>query len=201
MQTDSILISSDLSGRTEALREAERFCVYYGLTGKDAMHIRLLTEEAISLVADIVRGFEGSFRIKSEKTAEGLLCRLCIEANVSVSEMQETRLLSAATSGKNEAAAGILGKIRQLFRWSIQQTDAEAFAQSGVIGSWYTMGVNDEAYWSLQKYTRRIRQETPDSEACDELEKSIIAQVADEVRVGIQCERAEVIIEKRIAGC
>ncbi|MBQ8078984.1 MAG: hypothetical protein IJ236_03450 [Oscillospiraceae bacterium] len=119
-------------------------------------------------------------------------------ANVSVSEGQEEQLLDIATSGKNTEAVGILGKIRQLFRWSLQQTDTTSSLQTNTLSSWYAMGVQDASYWSLRQYTQQLQQKQPEGEEWDELEKSIIAKLADEVRVGIRAERAEVVIEKYI---
>lgn len=198
MKTNVISITSDLAGRAEAMQEAERFNVYNGLTGKNAMHIRLLTEETISMVNGIVKDFEGDLWMESEPTPSGLLCRICVAANVSVSEGQEEQLLDIATSGKNTEAVGILGKIRQLFRWSLQQTDTTSSLQANTLSSWYAMGVQDASYWSLRQYTQQLQQKQPEGEEWDELEKSIIAKLADEVRVGIRAERAEVVIEKYI---
>ena len=198
MKTNVISITSDLAGRAEAMQEAERFSVYNGLTGKNAMHIRLLTEETISMVNGIVKDFEGDLWMESEPTPSGLLCRICVAANVSVSEGQEEQLLDIATAGKNTEAVGILGKIRQLFRWSLQQTDTTSSLQTNTLSSWYAMGVQDASYWSLRQYTQQLQQKQPEGEEWDELEKSIIAKLADEVRVGIRAERAEVVIEKYI---
>ena len=198
MKTNVISITGDLAGRAEAMQEAERFSVYNGLTGKNAMHIRLLTEETISMVNGIVKDFEGDLWMESEPTPSGLLCRICVAANVSVSEGQEEQLLDIATSGKNTEAVGILGKIRQLFRWSLQQTDTTSSLQTNTLSSWYAMGVQDASYWSLRQYTQQLQQQQPEGEEWDELEKSIIAKLADEVRVGIRAERAEVVIEKYI---
>ena len=201
MKTNVIRIKSDLTGKAEAMQEAERFAVYNGLTGKDAMHIRLLMEETVSLVDGIVKGFSGSFWLESAPTGTGILCRICVAANVTVNDGQEEQLLGIATSGKNEDATGLLGKIRQIFRWTLQQTDAEAEVISGAVSPWYSMGMqrdfSEQDYWSLQQYSQQVRNQN-ESEAQDELEKSIIAKLADEVKVGIRSERAQVVIEKFI---
>ncbi len=196
MKTDVITIYSDMNGRTEAMQEAERFAAYNGLTGKKAMHIRLLTEETISMVHEIVSGFRGDFWLEAEKNEKELLCRICVSAEVEVNENQEAELLGISTSGKNEEAKGILGKIRQLLRWSLQQSDTEAAAQNVTGDIWYRMGeTHDEPYWSLQQYRQNLPEK--DAEKWDELEKSIIARLADEVKIGIRTGKAEVIIEKK----
>ena len=203
MKTDVISIYSDLRGRAEAMHEAERFAAYNGLTGKPAKQIRLLTEETISMVDGIVSAFRGDFWLESKKTKDGLRCRICLSANVEVSDGQEDALLGVSTSGKNEDAKGILGKIRQVFRWTIQQNTFDPAVESSPLDVWYEMGTNHDPmmhgsadYWSLQQYRRSVQAKQESAEAWDELEKSIIANLADEVKVGIRSERAQVIIEK-----
>ena len=58
MKTDIITIYSDLKGREEAIDAAERFIAYNGIEGKAAMHIRLLTEEAVGMAHGIMDGFK-----------------------------------------------------------------------------------------------------------------------------------------------
>ena len=53
-KTDMITIRGDLSGSDEAMEAAEKFAAYYGITGRDALHLRLLTEEVISMIHGIL---------------------------------------------------------------------------------------------------------------------------------------------------
>ena len=202
MKTDVITIYSDMAGTGEAMDQAERFAVYNGLKGKDALHIRLLTEETISMVHGIVDDFRGDFWMESEKNAAGLLCRICVSAQVAVDDGQEDELLKLSTSGKNEEARSLMGKIRQIFRWTIQQSGGGMYNQDSAVDMWYEMGANREAmdygaaaFWSLRQY-RENAERVPKERDWDELEKSIIARLADEVRVGILSEKATVTIEK-----
>ena len=57
----------------------------------------------------------------------------------------------------------------------------------------------DAAFWSLQNYRKNVtsRKDT-DEEAWDELEKSIIAKIADEVKVWLEADTTRVVIEKLI---
>lgn len=202
MKTDVISIYGDLQGQTKAMSEAEHFTEYLRLTGKNAMHVRLLAEEAIGMVHGIINGFKGDFWMESEKTENGLTVKICVSADVEVSDKQEEALLNVSTSGKNEDARGIMGKIRQLLRWSIQHTeDEQAIKQSwfemGIYGS-HTPGLaTGSYYWSLANYRANVNHELQeDSVERDELEKSIVGKIADEVKVGIRSDKAEVIIEK-----
>ena len=204
MKTDVISIHSDMKGTVEAMEQAERFAVYNGLTGKNALHVRLLTEETISMVHGIVDDFKGDFWLESEPTAKGLLCRIIVSAQVAVNDGQEDELLEVATSGKNEEAKSLMGKIRQIFRWTIQQNDINMYEQDPAMDMWYEMGANREAmaygsaaYWSLKQYRENAeRVPKPKDREWDELEKSIVGRLADEVRVGIRSEKAGVTIEK-----
>jgi len=62
------------------------------------------------------------------------------------------------------------------------------------------MGMGDpqimkSAYaWSLQKY--RVKSEEKKDEAWDELEKSIIANIADDVLVSLNGKSVEIIVKK-----
>ena len=59
MKTDVITIYSDLNGRDKALQETEKFTEYYHITGKNAMHLRLLTEETFCMIHGIMEEFSG----------------------------------------------------------------------------------------------------------------------------------------------
>ena len=52
--------------------------------------------------------------------------------------------------------------------------------------------------WSMQKYKSEIDAvRSEESEAWDELEKSIIANIADEVSVGVTKNSVELIVQKK----
>ena len=53
-------------------------------------------------------------------------------------------------------------------------------------------------FWSLENYRSSVKKEEA-SEAWDELEKSVIASVADDVIVGIKGKRASIVIVKNFA--
>ena len=196
MKTDVITLCGDTSGHSDALREAEQFAAYHQITGKPAMHIRLLTEEAISMVHGILHDFKGSFWIEGEQTDKGFLCHICISADVAVNEEQEYELLEASRSGKNEDAKGILGMIREAFRRSMQQM-AYDNNDSRAIAGHASMMMGNSAVWSLAQYRVNSRK---NKEEFSDLERSVIAKLADDVRVGIQANKATVTIDKLIGA-
>ncbi len=203
MNTDVIEIRGDLSGSEAALQTAERFLSYNNIKGRDAVHIRLLTEEALSLVNGVMDDLNAKLCIESEKTDSGLLCRIRLTADQGADERQESRIKSVSTSGKNESARGVLGKLRELVRRSSQRS---GYADEVQGGSWIGMGMHrDEisyvsdyydGYWSLDSYRKQIESKPRESEEWDELEKSIIANLADDVKVYFKSGSTEILIEK-----
>ncbi len=204
MKTDVITLTGDLDGMDLAMEAEEKFAAYYGINGREALHLRLLTEETLSMIHGIFDAFRGQFWLESEKTKTGLICRICLSAEKQVTREQETQMLSVASSGKNQRAKGIAGKIREMLRRSLQNDTAEEAAlfehmndtlsANGPSGAGFA--VQDKAYWSLQNYKQSIPEEK--TEEWDELEKSIIAKLADEVKVWLEIDSTKVVIEKRI---
>ncbi|MBR6872526.1 MAG: hypothetical protein IKN17_03355 [Ruminococcus sp.] len=208
MKSDVITVSSKLEGKEEALKAAERFCSYHGISGKNAMTLRLLTEETVCMIHGILDDFSGRFWIDSENVSGGLMCRLHLSADKPVAPAQETQLLGVSTSGKNESARGILGKIRDAFRVSMQYSgDGTYMNEYTAMNAWYSLGMNhtagttagymDQQMWSLTSYRSNIASGgESEGEQWDELEKSIIAKLADDVKVWFKKTTTDVVIEK-----
>ncbi len=206
IKTDIVHINSDLSGKNEAIVTADRFNKWNKFTGKNALHIRLLTEELICMIHGIMDGFIGNLWLESDYDDDGVTCRICLSANRTADLKQETKILSISTTGKNEYAKGILGKIREAFRVSAQYSANKAYMKEySDANFWYTQGLarndnkdseTDEHCWSLRKYRDNLSESSEDE--LDDLEKSIIAKLADDVKVWITNDTTEVVIEKLI---
>ncbi|MBR6337267.1 MAG: hypothetical protein IKR76_05980 [Ruminococcus sp.] len=212
MITDKITVTGDLKGKEQALAAAEKFCDYNGITGKSAMYVRLLTEEAIGMIHGIMDNFSGELWLESEKAESGLICRVHLKNPKGATESQENKLLSVSSTGRNESAKGIIGKIRELIRIGTQNTDlASENAGLGTLDNWVSMGLpHGEArfiddyyvgYWSLVNYRDSVETSPKDEtskEAYDELERSIIAKLSDDVKVWLRSDYTEVVIEKQL---
>lgn len=209
MTTDIITVHDDLDGRELALVSAEKFAEYNDIKGKNAMNVRLLTEEALGMIHGIMHNFKGELWLESEPAEQGLICRVHVRTPRGVTEAQEHKLLAVSSTGRNESAKGIIGKIRELIRMGTQNTDsaAEARNMGGTLDGWFNMGlphsdmsyINDYyvGYWSLDTYRDNLEAEgDAPQEAYDELERSIIAKLADDVKVWLRSDSTEVVIEK-----
>ena len=171
------------------------------------MHLRLLTEEMLGMVQTIAGEFQAVYYAEQD----GDVYRLHLDANINMDPDKRRELISASTSGKNEAAKGIMGKIRDFI-----EVGMENYEEVSTIQSRY--GVNPVAYgivgmdsdamnqamltWSLKQYRDGLYDNNGAtegySEAWDELEKSIVANLADDVKVGIKKDRMQMTITKKI---
>ena len=210
MLTDKIKVASDGLGREEALNEVEKFASYVGLDRQETLRLRLLAEETMGMVAAITHDFVAEYWL--EKSEEGV-CSIHLKAETPMNFEKREQLLEVSTSGKNEAAKGFMGKIRSIFQNGVAILDEANKASIEYGGNpimFLSMGAVDydmvgttvPAYqWSLNSYRANVgnsKEASPEvKEAWDELENSIVASLADEVKVAIRGDIAELTIEKK----
>lgn len=207
MKTDQITIGNDGTGMENALAEAERFAEYEKLERKAAVHVRLLTEETLGMVRAIANDCRAKFWLEGD----GRECRICLTAKTRMDTGKREDFMAVSTSGRNEAAKGIMGKIRDLFEMGMESyEDVERMQMEQGLGALsYGMagmdptGVMSQSVitWSMQQYRNNVNQEADSGklpeEVWDELEKSIVANIADDVRVGIWRDRVEMTVFKK----
>lgn len=186
-------------GRQEALAELEKAAAYCELPKQEGLYLRLLGEELTGMMAGLVGRYEGEFWVQADGRQVEL--HLLVDKKLTLDERE--RLVDVSTRGKNEAARGIMGKICTMF-----EAFADSYEETGqycVRNGIYMTGMNDIYHscivaedcvsWSLRQYASQIGEEEK-GEAWDELEKSIIARLADEILVSIRNRQAEIIVKK-----
>ena len=180
------------------LKESERVAEYNGLNHKQTLQLRLICEEIDGMLPNIISDFEGDFWIDF---ADGV-CK--VNASINIPEFnydEKEDLLNIAKNKKNAAAIGIVGKIRDFIEDCLLDDEAMNAASASsmfYVATGYSEGVNYPYLWTLEQY-RTIVKEEEKTEAWDELEKSVIASVADDVIVGIKGKRADIVIVKKFA--
>ena len=181
------------------LKESERVAEYNGLTHKQTLQLRLLCEEIDGMLPNIIDDFEGELWIDYD---EGI-CK--VNVSISIPEItagKREELISVAKNQKNAAAVGISGKIRHAIEsFILDQKDlgvVVAPAAMMYLTSGYCDAVNYSSLWTLEGYKSTVKKEDQ-AEAWDELEKSVIANLADDVIVGIKGNRADLILIKKFA--
>ena len=191
MKTLEFVVSNKGNGMNAALEQADRTAQQLKLSPKEALHMRLMVEEMMNLMRSIIGQLEGKFWIETTDGAYQL--HLCTSTLLDAE--QRAQLLSSSTSGRNEAHRGIMGKIRAFFEpMPIDETPAY------LLNTAVTGGVAGDLDWSLNAYRQRLQQ-NGDAEAkqeWDELEKSVISHIADDVRVSIRGYDVELTIDKKL---
>ncbi len=190
MRSDVITVSSRQDRTDAVLSQAERVAAFQGLSHKGALHLRLLAEEMMNLMRAITGDVKGEFWIENE----GEQYELHLLANTVVDFYKREQLLSAATSGRNEANRGLMGKIRSFFE-PVEGVPMMLDPEAGGMGADMT--------WSLRVYQQQVVQSMQQNRAgaaedWDELEKSILAHIADEVKVGIRFREVEMTVYKKL---
>ena len=204
MKTDVVKIYSDGKGRDEALNETARFAEYEKFDPKQTRRLRLIAEETLGMVAALSEEFEGDFWIESGD--EGSEVHLAADTYIDYDKKQ--KFIELSSQKKNAAAKGFMGKI-----WDIMQNGLLSIDEVGKVQAQYgggaimfgAMGVSGieqmaamPTTWSLEAYRNSIDEirdeEEAAKEAWDELEKSIVANLADNIVVSISGDRVEMTI-------
>ena len=182
MKSDVIHVTSKGVGTEEALAQADATARFKNLSKKDSMHLRLLTEEMMSLVHALTGEREADFWLEEDDDTFVLHLHTITVMN----SEKRSQLLSSSTSGKNVAAKGILGKLRDLLERTMEPAD-------GSLTNYYPSGwVYTTDPTAMSATTMDVEQEK-----WDELEKSIIGKLADEVKISIMGDIVDVTIYKK----
>ena len=196
MKTDVITVTSGGRGMADALDQAAAVAAYKGLNNKKTLHLRLLTEEMLGLMRSVTGDAEGRFWIEDQRG----ICEIHLIVDTPMTAKKRAALLSASTSGKNDAATGIMGRLRDFFSRD-DDLDAGFFTpmmSEAVFESGTSPTLDME--WSLARYRAELlahpREDEEAARAWDELEKSVVTHVADEVKVYIRGDRVEMVILK-----
>ena len=200
MKTDKISVSSQGARMNAALEQADKVAAYKGLSMKDALHLRLLTEEMMGLMRSITGEREGIFWIEDEDGEY----RLHLQVRTLLNSEEREQLLAVSSTGKNESAKGLMGRIRDFFDWGSDEDLATYTSPLLLPDAFeYTSSPSLDWEWSMARYENALSTQIEQGdqkvrEAWDELEKSVVSHVADEVKVSIRSGTVEMIIYKKL---
>ena len=206
MQTDKIQVLSNGQGMEAALAESEKFAAYMGIEGKPALHLRLLTEELLGMVRAITGDFKAYFWIENQ---EGGGYRIHLDAETPMNLDKKTELISLSSKGVNNVLGGFMGKIRDMVEnglYYYNKVDQLQLKNGIYTPVGVTAGITPEStgvdgfVWTMDEYRDRMnsaRGSDPDaSKAWDELERSIVASIADDVVVSVRKNMVKITISK-----
>ena len=203
MKSDVITIEAGGRGIEAALAQTEKTAVYNGLGHKQQLRLRLLAEEMTGMLRGIVGDMTASFWIEVEKGT----FELHLTTMTMMDSSKRKKLLDTSSSGKNEAAKGFMGKLWDIFMKMDEPEDMHypktfvsgyVHSDSGAFDA--PMRVDMQSLigaWSLTNYRGNVKNDPiRHAQEWDELEKSIVARLADEVKISINGNIVEMVIFK-----
>lgn len=189
MKSDIIRISKKEDNLNKILLETQKATEYAGLNAKQSVRTRLIAEEFIGMLKELSQEFEGEFWIEQENLSFSFITQIHIDK---VMDMETKRkFIEIASDKKNAAAKGIMGKIRDVVE-NLLYPESAMYSASFISYQLETaVLMNDQ--WTLNRYKNAERN---NAEPWDELEKSIIANLADDVIVSVKSNNVEIVIMK-----
>ena len=179
------------------LKECEKVAVYNELTNKQALQLRLLCEDIDGMLPKIIDEFEGVFWIDF---VDGE-CKV----NVSIqfakfSSTKKKELIKLAKNKKNASVNGFFSKIgAAIEEFFLDEENAKAMGLLVDCRNDLAMDghLDYSYYWTLGQY--KSTSTNKKTEEWDELEKSVILSIADDVIVGVKGTQADITIIKNFA--
>lgn len=167
MKSKTIAVHNSGQGFLDAQQETKEFAAQTGLSPKNGLHLCLITEEMLSLLYTVAGQMNAEFWLENKDTEY----ELHLTAKQKLGNTQRSELIGSSTSGKNEAAKGFLGALREMF--------VSAMSVSGDIDKYYS----SEGYRSL---STDISDEIIAMPKWDKYERSVLLSLSDNVKVGIK---------------
>ena len=202
MKRIEITVTNKGDGMEEALAETERLGLQQGLTSKEILRLRLLCEELCGMMRGIAGDVEAVYRVK----ADGKRFEIGISAEVEMTQEMKKQFINVSSDKTNSAKPGFMGKIRDLISTAFLPKESGLSVLSGFSLGCMSMGGNSSPaaqaatanafYWSMNKYKDEIGGKEGAEDAWDELEKSIVANIADEIIVRVSGSNADIAIQK-----
>ena len=153
------------------VKEVRDFCRQYNVSRKESMHLNILSEEILELMQSY-SATDISFDIRMN----GTVCEMRLTSKADLDRHAEAELMSISSTGKNIAGKGLITTIRNVFEG-------------------YRNGSIRTEKWSLQNYQSNLRSGDVNAE---EISRSIIVKLADDVQIGIRNGMVEMTVYKKL---
>lgn len=160
------------------------------LDSKDMGCLRLLAEEMFSMCRELLEVDTLDFEVKCNKG--GYTLRAVTKTRVR--EVAREHFLSISSNGKNTENHGIKGMLGAVLEVLSFEGDQEFYGPAWIYGV-HAMGGEYACMWTLSQYMQLAPKEKVKSE-WDGIEKSIIANFADDVSIGVRSGKLEMTVTK-----
>lgn len=195
MKSNVCVIEKGGIGLEAILTEVEKVTAYNGLEKKQALRLRLLAEELVGMLPELVKNFEGCFWLENDGGKYELRVELSVEG---LSKEKKQALIEVSATKKNAAAVGFMGKIREIAEnMLLYSEEGGSLLDSYQYMTEYSLDLHYAYAWTLGQYTKQsFPSEDEKGAEWDQLEKSIVARLADDVIVGVRGKKVDIIIKK-----
>lgn len=195
MKSNICIVKQGGFGLKSVLTETKKVIVYNELQQKEALRLNLLAEELVGMLSELMKDFEGCFWIQNDGNRYELHAEISVER---LDKEKKEELIAISANKKNAAASGFMGKIRDIAENMLLSADDSPIYPCVPEFDGYTLSDIHYTYaWSLDYYVNRQKlKDTEGGNDWDELEKSIVANLADDVIVGVRGKKVEIIIKK-----
>ena len=197
-KTERIYLNSTVQRNEDLQLWVEDFAAETGMTKRDALRVSLLVEETAGMVRGMMQDYESEMWLEGDRNS----CTLYLDV-VSRSSEEEKQ-------DQQTAPAGFMGKICELLQCAYRfDSDADVpDAWLDAVPGYMSFGAAKKeekpvmmGQWSLGNYRHalkeKVREDATAETSLDELEKSIVANLADEVIIGIKDSRVKLVISKQ----
>ena len=205
MVSEKFMVNSDTERMAAARYATESFARQVKLNKRNTLRLDLLVEETLGMTKAMLNEFYGQLWFV-EKYG---VCEIHFEATADMDSGKKRELLDLSSTGKNVAARGFMARLGEVMSGVLRGfgNTLDAYGQETIqYGIVHTpeavaMGADISPIWTLQAYRTDLAKVQASDDAADEaledLEKSIVARIADDVIVGVKGDRVDLIIIKR----
>lgn len=189
MKSNIIKINQEQDNLNKIFSEVKKTAVYAELDTKQTLRAQLIAEELVGMLDELSGDFEGEFWVEQNDLCFLFSVQLYINENMD--KQTKRRFINVSSDKKNSAAKGIMGKIRDIVENMLYPENAVYSADFIAYQLETAVLLDDE--WTLTRYRDSQKE---NEEPWDELEKSIIANLADDVAVSVKGKNVEILITK-----
>ena len=207
MQTKKIEIDQKNTRVAQIMEVTEQFAQYLELEKKQRFYLNILVEESLGMIGMIAESFKGEFWIEGEK---GENSEIHLQFRTYLDAEKRKELLKVATQ-ESEKSTGFMNRLRGVIESclyaALEDEEEETQTVSRPSAAYVPRGVvlptaiSSGCVWSMEEYRKGMEKaENTDKtakESWDELEKSIVANIADDIRVSMKGATVEMVIKKR----
>ena len=177
MKSDVIRIDNQGNGFAEAIQTAEKVAEYQGLNQKEAIQLKVIAEEMLSLARSVTGEMQASFWMEGE----GKAFDLHMSTKTVMDKEKRYQLISSTTARKNEISKSFLGRLRDAFEEAMTaDADMTCYELPNDVAADVSNRLIEDLEW-------------------DGYEKSVLRGLADDVRIAIRGGLVDMTVSKKFA--